>query len=57
MGGKLPLGSLDDVEGEVGLGGARTHPLVIRLKELGGLLIARGVVDVLEHSFCESCCH
>ena len=57
MGGKLLLGLLDDVEGEVGLGGAQTCPLVIRLKELGGILIARGVIDVLECSFCELCCH
>jgi len=57
VGGKLLLGLLDDVEGEVGLGGAQTCPLVIRLKELGGILIARGVIDVLECSFCELCCH
>jgi hypothetical protein len=36
MGEKLPLRSLDDVEGEVGFDGARTRPLVLLLKELGG---------------------
>ena len=36
MGEKLPLRSLDDVEGEVGFHGARTRPLVLLLKELGG---------------------
>ena len=36
MGEKLPLKSLDDVEGEVGFDGARTRPLVLLLKELGG---------------------
>jgi len=50
MGEKLLLGLLDDVEGEVGLGGARMRLLVIQLKELSGVLLGRGVVDVLEHS-------
>ena len=36
MGEKPPLRSLDDVEGEVGFDGARTRPLVLLLKELGG---------------------
>ena len=57
VGEKLLLELLDDVGGEVGLGGARTRPLVIRLSELSEVLLARGVVDVLEHSSCESCCH
>ena len=35
-GEKPPLRSLDDVEGEVGFDGARTRPLVLLLKELGG---------------------
>ena len=49
------VSSVEDVEGEVGLGGAGTRPLVVRLSELGGVLLARGVVD-LEHSSCELCC-
>ena len=36
MGEKLLLRSLDEVEGEVGFDGARTRPLVLLLKELGG---------------------
>ena len=36
MGEKLPLRSLDEVEGEVEFDGARTHLLVLLLKELGG---------------------
>ena len=36
MGEKPLLRSLDDVEGEVGFDGARTRPLVLLLKELGG---------------------
>ena len=36
MGEKLPLRSLDEVEGKVGFDGARTRPLVLLLKELGG---------------------
>ena len=36
MGEKLPLRSLDEVEGEMGFDGARTRPLVLLLKELGG---------------------
>lgn len=35
-GEKLLLRSLDDVEGDVGFDGARTRPLVLLLKELGG---------------------
>ena len=36
MGEKLPLRSLDEVEGEVEFDDARTRPLVLLLKELGG---------------------
>jgi len=35
MGEKLLLRLSDDVEGEVGLDGARTHPMELLLKELG----------------------
>ena len=49
--------SLDTVESEVGLDGVRTRPLVLLLKDLGGVSLARGVVDVLERSHCELCCH
>ena len=57
MGEKLLLELLDDVGGEVGLGGARTHLLVIQLSELSEVLLAQGVVDILEHLSCESSCH
>ena len=40
MGEKLLPESLEDLEGEVGLGGARTRPLVVRLSEVGGVLLA-----------------
>lgn len=49
--------SLDAVESEVGLDGVRTHPLVLPLNDLSGVSFARGVVDVLECSPCEPCCH
>ena len=42
MGEKLLLRSLDDVEGEVGFDGARTRPLALLLKELGGPKDCRG---------------
>ena len=55
VGEELLLESLEDMEGEVGLGGARTRLLVVQLGELSGVLLARGVVG-LEHLSCELCC-
>ena len=57
MGEKLLVGSSDNVEGEVGLCDARMCLLVTWLKELGGVLLARNVVNVLEQLSCEPCCH
>ena len=54
---KLLVGLSDDVEGEVGFCEAQTCPLVTWLKGLGGVLLARGAVNVLERLSCELCCH
>ena len=48
---------LDAVESEVELVGVQTHRLVLLLKDLGGVSLARGFVDVLECSPCELRCH